>query len=100
MSVNGTQSDRVTDHVEIVIDGAPMRARVGHTVATALLAAGERTLRHTRKAGAPRGLYCAMGVCFECIVKVNGVTERACMRTVEHGMRIERLTRFKPAGKP
>ena len=87
------------DTIRILVDGEPVRARVGQTVAAALLSAGERVLRRTRASGDARGVYCAMGVCYECVVKVDGVIERACMREVRDGMRIERLQRFERSGK-
>ena len=82
------------DTIQILVDGALVHARAGQSVAAALLACGERILRYTRASGEPRGLYCAMGTCFECVVKVDGIIERACMREVRAGMRIERLQRF------
>ena len=85
---------QAAEMIEIVVDGAVVRVRTGQTVAAALLALGERTLRHSRNAGTPRGVYCGVGVCFECMVRVDGVNERACMREVRPGMRIERSKRF------
>ena len=76
------------DPVTIVVDGARMEVRAGQTIAAALVANGRRIFRHTRNAGKPRGLYCGMGVCFDCVVKVNGQTERACMKKVESGMQV------------
>jgi predicted molibdopterin-dependent oxidoreductase YjgC len=79
----------------IEVDGQPLEARAGETIATALLANGRRVLRHTRVKGKPRGLFCAMGICFDCIVTVNGQSSvRACVTTVEPGMQITLPTRF------
>ena len=76
--------------VTLQVDGQPLAARRGQTVATALLAAGRRVLRHTRNAGKPRGLFCAMGVCFDCLVVVDGVGNRqGCLVRVAEGMAIE-----------
>ena len=83
------------DSIRIIVDGEPVPASVGQTIAAALLDAEQRILRHTRARGDARGVYCAMGVCFECIVRVDGVVERACMREVRDGMKIERLRRFE-----
>ena len=82
--------------VTIRVDGEPFTARAGQTIAAALYASGRRVLRHTRIGGKPRGLYCGMGVCFDCIVKANGETVRACMRYVEDDMEITLPGRFKP----
>lgn len=70
------------------VDGETLQAHAGQTIAAALYASGRRVLRRTRISGKARGLYCGMGVCFDCVVKVNGETERACMRYVEDGMQV------------
>jgi D-hydroxyproline dehydrogenase subunit gamma len=77
---------------ELVLDGRPARAFAGETVAAVLIA--EEGLRSRRTAsGAPRGIYCGMGVCFDCLVVVDGVPNtRACMTLVADGMRIDRQT--------
>ena len=83
--------------VTLQLDGAPLPARRGQTVAAAMLAAGERVLRRTRNAGKPRGLFCAMGVCFDCVMTIDGKAGvRACMTKVEDGMQVVRPAQFKP----
>ncbi len=73
----------------IIVDGEPVKAFAGESVAAVLLAQGLRTFRHTEK-GAPRGLFCGMGVCFDCLVTVDGVDNvRACMTPVVEGMVID-----------
>ena len=73
--------------VSLTVDGQPIEAYSGETVAAAMLAAGWRTLRRTALNGSPRGLFCAMGACFDCLVIINGDREvRSCMTTVEDGM--------------
>ncbi|MFY1670192.1 2Fe-2S iron-sulfur cluster-binding protein [Plantactinospora sp. WMMB334] len=68
------------------MDGEPVSARAGQTLAAALLASGCRTLRRTRFAGRPRGVFCGIGVCFDCVVVCNGVPGvRACLRPAEPG---------------
>ena len=70
----------------VEVDGERVPAFAGESVATVLLALGRRTFRHTEH-GAPRGLYCGMGVCFDCLVTVDGVENvRACMTPVADGM--------------
>ena len=54
-------------------------AFAGETVAAVLLAEGIRVLRYTTKRGEPRGVYCGMGICFDCLVTLNGRPNvRAC----------------------
>lgn len=74
--------------VTIEVDGVNIDAIPGETLATALLAAGIRTFRRTRS-DAPRGPFCNMGVCFDCVVTVDGQAGiRACMSAVREGMRV------------
>lgn len=91
-----SQQNRILPHVygetalTIQIDGIPVTAYAGQTVAAVLLAAGRRILRYTDKMHSPRGIYCGMGICFDCLVKVDGVADiRACMTPVREGMVIE-----------
>jgi predicted molibdopterin-dependent oxidoreductase YjgC len=74
----------------VSVDGDPVQAYPGETVATVLLALGRQTFRHTDHLHAPRGLFCGMGVCFDCLVTVDGQANvRACMTPVRAGMTIE-----------
>lgn len=79
--------DVVAD-VPVVIDGVPHYARAGDTVAAALLANGIATFRTTAISGAPRGPFCLMGACFECMVEVDGVPVQGCLARVHAGARI------------
>lgn len=70
------------------VDGQPVTAQSGQTIAAALIAAGYPVFRYTAS-GSPRGLFCGMGVCFECLVTVDGVPDqRACMMLAEPGMEV------------
>ncbi len=80
--------------VAFTFAGRALQARVGDTIAMALWAAGEPVLRQSSKDGTPRGVLCNMGICYECLVVIDGVTVRACTTVVRAGMRIER------GGKP
>ncbi len=76
--------------VTISVDGKPIEAYQGETVAAAMLAAGIRTFHKSHKHHQPRSLYCGMGICYECLVTINGVhAQRACITPVEEGMQIE-----------
>ncbi len=75
----------------IQVNGKPVTAYPGETLAAALLAAGWRMFRHTSLSGEPRGLYCGMGVCFDCLVTVNGRENvRACKTLAQPGDKVER----------
>jgi len=76
--------------IAIEVDGRRVAARPGDSVAAALLAAGHAICRATPVTGAPRAPYCMMGVCFECLVTIDGVGNRqACLVRVAEGMRVE-----------
>lgn len=78
------------DAIEIVVDGDPVRAYEGESVAAVLLAIGQRTLRTTTRRSAPRGLYCGIGSCFECLMVIEGRPGvRACQTVVREGMRVD-----------
>ncbi|GLW08336.1 proline dehydrogenase [Microtetraspora sp. NBRC 13810] len=71
---------------EFTLDGRPVPAVPGQTIGAALHAAGIRSWRTTRFGGRPRGLYCGIGVCFDCLVTVNAATSlRACVTEARPG---------------
>ena len=73
--------------IELSVDGEPLRAAAGQSIAAALLAAGRKSLRSS-PSGEPRGLYCGIGVCQECRVQADGRVVRACVTPVTAGMRV------------
>ena len=76
--------------ISFEVDGRRLDARPGDSVAAALLAAGQAICRATPVTGAPRAPYCMMGVCFECLVTIDGVGNRqACLVRVAEGMKVE-----------
>jgi sarcosine oxidase subunit alpha len=76
--------------LKINVDGNPVEAYEGETVAAALLSAGISTFRLSHNHKQPRGIYCGMGICYECLVTINGVhAQRACVTQVLDGMNIE-----------
>lgn len=73
----------------ITWQGREIPARSGESLAAALLAAGINCVRVTGISGAPRGPFCMMGACFDCLVTVEGEGSRqACMVPVTDGMRV------------
>jgi aerobic-type carbon monoxide dehydrogenase small subunit (CoxS/CutS family) len=73
--------------IEVIVDGAPLLAPAGQSLAAALLASGRSVLRAS-PSGSPRGLYCGIGVCQECRVLVDGEVVRSCVTPVVAGMRV------------
>jgi predicted molibdopterin-dependent oxidoreductase YjgC len=91
---------RITDHpilgaaperktVTILFDGAPLPALEDEPVAAALLAAGIRVFRTSKKRGESRGVFCAIGRCTDCMMTVDGVPNvRTCVTPVRDGMEV------------
>jgi D-hydroxyproline dehydrogenase subunit gamma len=76
--------------IRVTIDGNPVDARAGDSVAAAMLAAGLDHCRTTPVSGAKRAPYCMMGVCFDCLVTIDSIGNRqGCLVEVREGMRIE-----------
>jgi len=70
--------------------GKEIRFEPGQSIGAALLAAGHRSWRTTRRQGAPRGIFCGIGVCFDCVVTVNGrPNQRACLTEARPGDLVE-----------
>lgn len=76
--------------IEYFFNGESCRAFIGQNVAAAILQNGARVLRTTRVSHAPRGIFCGIGICFDCLVVIDGIpNQRACLIEVCDGMRIE-----------
>jgi len=98
---NNEDKMRVLDHpilgwqkpgknINITIDGKKIKAKEGEMIIAALLNAGIRINRFTRKYHQPRGLFCGIGQCTDCVMTVNGIPNvRTCVTPVEEGMIIE-----------
>lgn len=82
--------------VQITVDGRAVDCFLGESVAAAMMAErGELVLR-TTAGGETRGVFCGMGVCFDCLVVVDGVpSTRACVTWVRDGMTV--ATQVGPA---
>lgn len=76
--------------VVVSFDGASIGLPDGANLAAALLTAGVNVFRHTPVSGAPRGPFCMMGACFDCLVEIDGVVRQACMVEVTEGLNISR----------
>lgn len=72
--------------VTITVDGVPAAGALGQSLAGVILAGGTLGFRRTSVAGAPRGVFCGIGVCYDCLVEVNGQRDvRACQRRARDG---------------
>ena len=74
--------------IRIVVNGRKISAYEGESVHAALTAAGLQNFRIS-KTGEPRGVFCGMGICYECLVTIDNISDqRACMTLVKDGMEI------------
>jgi len=77
--------------LEFTFDDQTIAAISGQSIGAALLAANQRTLRKTRFNNKDRGVFCGIGVCFDCLVVVDGVSnQRACLIEAKPGMKVQR----------
>ncbi len=75
--------------MNFTFEGRAFTARLGDSVAVALLGANVRIFRQTPVTGAGRAPFCMMGACFECLVEIDGEANvQACMTEIGEGMRI------------
>ncbi|QNS03478.1 (2Fe-2S)-binding protein [Streptomyces xanthii] len=93
----GSDAARRRDRpLRITVDGEPVDGIAGQTVAGVLLAAGRLAWR-TGRSGAPRGVFCGIGVCFDCLVTVGEERDvRACRRRVRDGDVVTTQSRNAP----
>lgn len=83
------KTEEATETVTISFDGRSLRVPANISVAAALLSEGTLAVRTSLVGRQPRAPYCLMGVCFECLVTINGAQNRqACMTLVQDGMEI------------
>lgn len=89
--VASTANSHKSHWLNISIDGMDINVREGETVAAAVMLLNDSPYRRTLISGAARAPYCLMGVCFECLVTIDGVKDRqACMVQVAEGMVVQR----------
>lgn len=83
--------DKPSDVIAFTFDGMSITAPTGVSVAAALLASGVNDFRTSIVGMTPRAPFCMMGVCFECLVEIDGVPARqSCLIPVREGMVVRR----------
>lgn len=76
--------------IQVVLNGKTVEAIAGRSVGAFLLEQGTRITRNTRFKQKPRGMFCGIGLCFDCLITINGVpNQRACVTNLESGMAID-----------
>lgn len=79
-----------SQEVKIKVDGRQIPALAGEPIASALAASGIRVHRYTAGRCEPRGIFCAIGQCTDCVMRVNGIPNvRTCITPVVDGMVVE-----------
>ena len=78
--------------VTVFFEGKPFRAFEGEALAAAIYASGVNVFRISPVRGRPRGVFCMVGKCGSCMVRVDGVPMRSCVTSVRHDMKVERVS--------
>lgn len=78
--------DAAGPRVTVRFEGRDLQLRDGANLAGELLAAGVTIFRATPVSGAPRGPFCMMGACFDCLVEIDGIRRQACLSEVRAGL--------------
>ena len=79
------------NYLKFEFDGKPIKAKVGMSVAAALLAEGIIDLRQTPVSGSIRGPFCMMGACYDCLVLIDDISVQACTIPVRDGLVVSRV---------
>ena len=75
--------------IKVILNGETIETIDGQSVGAFLLEQGTRITRNTRFNKLPRGMFCGIGLCFDCLITINGIpNQRACVTGVEDGMAI------------
>lgn len=83
--------DPSDETLTVFIDGRPVSASTHESVAAVILRQDDIWNRRTPISQSPRAAFCMMGVCFECLVTIEGrASQQGCLMQVRDGMRIER----------
>jgi len=92
-------TDPLRKAVSFRFEGREIEGLEGDTVAAALLAAGVDSLKDAPVSGDPRSPYCMMGVCFECLVEIDGAGhQQACLIPIRQGMDVKRHHAVRDVG--
>jgi aerobic-type carbon monoxide dehydrogenase small subunit (CoxS/CutS family) len=80
----------MTQTISFTFNGSTIECEVGQSIASALINDNQRELRRTRFGNEPRSIFCGIGICFDCVVVINGVAnQRSCLIEAQDGMNIE-----------
>ncbi|MCA3323474.1 MAG: (2Fe-2S)-binding protein [Roseomonas sp.] len=74
--------------VSIMVEGVPMMAHPGESLAAALIAAGHWRFGEGEDPARPRTAFCLMGVCQQCLLRVDGRLVQACLTPIVAGQEV------------
>jgi predicted molibdopterin-dependent oxidoreductase YjgC len=78
-------------YVTVTIDGCEIQAPAGEILAVTLFVNGYRTLKYSPRIKEPRGFFCLMGSCQECVVLVDETITPACQKLVQEGIIVKTI---------
>ncbi|MEN9324523.1 MAG: hypothetical protein RL414_277 [Actinomycetota bacterium] len=80
----------MSEKISFTFNGRQVQCEPGQSIAAAVINTGTLSLRTTRFGEEPRSIFCGIGICFDCVVVVDGVAnQRACLVTAQSGMKVE-----------
>ena len=80
----------MSSEITFFFNGEKYTGKEGQSVAAALIDNGQRELRRTRFGEEPRSIFCGIGICFDCVVTINGIANhRACLIEISNQMQVE-----------
>jgi len=83
----------MTLQISFTFNGNVFTCESGQSIAAALIASDNRQLRATRFGNEPRSIFCGIGICFDCVVVVDGVAnQRSCLVEAKQGMKVDSTT--------
>lgn len=87
------------EKIKFIFDGKEVEGYDGEPIAEALRANGLMVHRYTKKHHKPRGIFCAIGRCTDCVMVVDGVPNtRTCITPLKEGMTVQ--TQYGVSTKP
>ncbi|MEY2876833.1 MAG: hypothetical protein RLZ24_260 [Actinomycetota bacterium] len=80
----------MSNDISFFFNGEKFNGTKGQSIAAALIAIGQRELRRTRFGEEPRSIFCGIGICFDCVVTIDGIAnQRACLIEISSDMKVE-----------
>ena len=80
----------MSEQVSFTFNGTDVKCEQGQSIAAAVINTGTLALRTTRFGEEPRSIFCGIGICFDCVVVIDGVAnQRSCLIAAKRGMKVE-----------